>query len=62
MQLDGSNFIDIGSNNGSIVTLNNDMVQEVKVQSSNYAAEHGSGAVAISAVTKSGSSVFHGTL
>ncbi len=61
VQLDGSSLIDIGTNNGSIVTLNNDMVQEVKVQSANYAAEHGSGAVAISAVTKSGSSVFHGT-
>ncbi len=61
VQLDGSSLIEIGTNNGSIVTLNNDMVQEVKVQSANYAAEHGSGGVAISAVTKSGSSVFHGT-
>ncbi len=62
VQLDGSSLIAIGTNNGSIVTLNNDMVQEVKVQSSNYAAEHGSSAVAISAVTKSGSAVVHGTL
>ncbi len=31
--LDGSSLIDIGSNNGVIVSLNNDMVQEVKVQS-----------------------------
>ena len=31
-------LIDIGSNSGVIVTLNNDMVQEVKVQSSNFAA------------------------
>jgi type 1 fimbria pilin len=62
VQLDGSSLTEIGSKNGSIVTLNNDMVQEVKVQSSNYAAEHGSAAVAISAVTKSGSSVVHGVL
>ena len=48
-------LIDIGANSGLIVTLNNDMVQEVKVQSSNYAAEYGSGGVSVSAVTKGGS-------
>jgi hypothetical protein len=44
------------------VTLNNDMVQEVKVQSSNFAAEYGAGGMNISAVTKSGSAQFHGSL
>ena len=44
------------------MTLNNDMVQEVKVQSSNFAAEHGAGGMNVSAVTKSGSSQFHGSL
>ena len=43
VSLDGSSLIDIGSNSGLIVTLNNDMVQEVKVQSSNFAAEYGVG-------------------
>ena len=43
VSLDGSALIDIGSNSGVIVTLNNDMVQEVKVQSSNFAAEYGVG-------------------
>jgi hypothetical protein len=62
VSLDGSALIDIGSNSGVIVTLNNDMVQEVKVQSSNFAAEHGAAGVSISAVTKSGSSQFHGSL
>ena len=62
VQLDGSSLIDIGSNSGLIVTLNNDMVQEVKVQSSNYAAEHGSSGMNVSAVTKSGTSRFSGTL
>ncbi len=38
------------------------MVQEVKVQSSNFAAEYGSGAMNVSAVTKAGTSQFHGTL
>ena len=62
MQLDGSSLIDIGSNSGVIVTLNNDMVQEVKVQSSNFAAEYGTGGMNVSAITKGGSSKFSGTL
>jgi hypothetical protein len=60
--LDGSSLIDIGSNGGVIVSLNNDMVQEVKVQSSNFAAEYGTGGMNISGVTKSGTSSFHGSL
>jgi hypothetical protein len=62
VSLDGSNLIDIGSNSGVIVGLNNDMVQEVKVQSSNFAAEYGTGGMSVSAVTKAGTSEFHGTL
>ncbi len=62
VSLDGSSLIDIGSNSGVIVTLNNDMVQEVKVQSSNFPAEFGSGGMSISAVTKSGTSQFHGSV
>ena len=60
--LDGSTLIDIGSNSGVIVTLNNDMIQEVKVQSSNFAAEYGTGGMNVSGVTKSGTSIFHGSL
>jgi hypothetical protein len=60
--VDGSRMMDIGSNNGTIITANPDMVQEVKVQTSNYAAEHGTSAVQISATTKGGSSAFHGSL
>jgi hypothetical protein len=60
--LDGSSLIDIGANNGVIVSLNNDMVQEVKVQSSNFAAEYGTGGMNVSGVTKSGTSKFHGSL
>jgi hypothetical protein len=60
--IDGSRMIDIGSNNGTIITANPDMVQEVKVQTSNYAAEHGTSAVQISATTKGGSSSFHGSV
>jgi Carboxypeptidase regulatory-like domain/TonB-dependent Receptor Plug Domain len=62
VSLDGSSLIDIGSNSGVIVSLNNDMIQEVKVQSSNFAAEHGTGGMSVSGVTKSGSSQFHGSV
>ncbi len=62
VSIDGSRVIDIGSNNGTIITANVDMVQEVKIQSSNYAAEHGSSGVQISATTKGGGRDFHGTL
>jgi hypothetical protein len=60
--IDGSRMIDIGSNNGTVITANPDMVQEVKVQTSNYAAEHGTSAVQISATTKGGGSGFHGSV
>jgi hypothetical protein len=62
VQIDGARMIDFGSNNGTVVTANPDMVQEVKVQTSNYAAEHGSSAVQISATTKGGSRDFHGSV
>jgi hypothetical protein len=62
VSLDGSSLIDIGSNSGVIVSLNMDMVQEVKVQSSNFAAEYGTGGMSVSGVTKAGSSTFHGSL
>jgi outer membrane receptor protein involved in Fe transport len=62
VSIDGARVIDIGANNGTIITANVDMVQEVKVQSSNYAAEHGSSGVQITATTKGGGHDFHGTL
>ncbi|MBV9929279.1 MAG: carboxypeptidase regulatory-like domain-containing protein [Acidobacteria bacterium] len=62
VSIDGSRMIDIGSNNGTTITANPDMVQEVRIQTSNYAAEHGSSAVQISATTKGGSSAFHGSI
>src|SRR4051812_8604338 len=62
VSLDGSSLIDVGSNNGVMVSLNNDMVQEVKVQSSNFAAEYGTGGMNVSGVTKSGTAAFHGSL
>src|SRR5215813_7084773 len=62
VSIDGSRVIDIGANNGTIITPNNDMVQEVTIKSSNYAAEYGSSGVQISATTKAGAKEFHGEL
>lgn len=62
VNVDGSRVIDIGCNCGSIVSMNNDMVQEVTVQASNYLAEFGNSGVQISAVTKGGGRDFHGSL
>jgi Carboxypeptidase regulatory-like domain/TonB-dependent Receptor Plug Domain len=62
ISIDGSITKDIGANNGTIVTANNDMVKEVRVQTSNYAAEFGSSTLQVTAVTKSGGNQFHGSL
>ncbi len=61
VSIDGSRVIDIGCNCGGIVSLNNDFVQEVTVQTSNFAAEHGNSGVQISGTTKSGGRDFHGS-
>ena len=62
VSLDGSNMVEAACNCGLMTGVNNDMVQEVKIQSSNFGAEFGSGAVSISAVTKSGSAKISGSL
>jgi hypothetical protein len=59
--LDGANMRDIGNNGGSMNVPNNEFVAEVKVQMSNYAAEFGTAAINVQAVTRSGSSEFHGS-
>ena len=61
ISVDGSRVIDIGCNCGSIVSLNNDFVQEVTIQTSNFAAEHGNSGIQISGITKSGGRDFHGS-
>jgi hypothetical protein len=60
--LDGSRIVDFGSNSGVMLNINPDMVEEVKVQTANYAAEYGSPSVQVSAVTKGGSASFHGSV
>jgi carboxypeptidase family protein/TonB-dependent receptor-like protein len=62
VSVDGARMMDPGANNGTMITANPDMVQEVKVQTSNYAAEHGSSSILIHATTKGGSNAYHGSL
>ena len=62
LQIDGITSVDTG-NNGNAVTLTVDAVQEVKVLTASYQAEYGRSAGAqISAVTKSGTQQFRGSL
>jgi hypothetical protein len=57
---DGAHVVDPGCNCAATQTVNADMVQEVKVTTSNYSADSTNGPVTIQAVGKSGSSQFHG--
>jgi hypothetical protein len=62
LQIDGITSVDTG-NNGNGVTLSVDAVQEVRVLTTSYQAEYGRSAGAqISAVTKSGTQQFHGSV
>lgn len=62
VSVDGSRTIDIGCGCGNIISLNNDMVGEINVQGSNFAAEHGNSGVNIQATTKGGGKDFHGSV
>jgi hypothetical protein len=58
---DGGNVNDPGCNCATPVNPNPDMISEFKVLTSNYGAEHAKGPVVIDAVSKAGSSEFHGS-
>jgi hypothetical protein len=57
---DGANVIDPGCNCSATQTINDDMVQEVKVQASNFGADSAKGPVVVNAVGKSGSATYRG--
>jgi hypothetical protein len=58
--LDGASIIDPGCACWSIATVNPDMTQEVKVQSSNFGADAAQGPVVINVISRSGTADFHG--
>lgn len=57
---DGADVIDPGCDCGAAVTPNMDMVQEVKVQVSNFSAENAKGPMVFGSVSKSGTAEYHG--
>ena len=59
--LDGVSLTDIQSNAGTTQTIEADMVSEVKVSSSTFSAEYAHGPTVINAVTKSGTTQYHGS-
>lgn len=62
MLSDGSNITDPGDYGQSIQNVNTDMVEEVKVQTSNFTAENSNGPIVVNAVGKSGGQSYHGSL
>jgi hypothetical protein len=58
--LDGASIIDPGCACFSIATVNPDMTQEVKVQTSNFGADAAQGPIVINTISRSGTSEFHG--
>jgi hypothetical protein len=59
---DGANVTDPGNGSGQTQTVNMDMVAEVKIETSNFGADTAKGPTVITAVGKSGSSDFHGSI
>src|SRR5580698_465546 len=57
---DGANIIDVGDNASSLSIIVPDFTSEVTVQSSNFGADIPFGPVVVSAISKSGSSNYHG--
>ncbi|MBL8231759.1 MAG: carboxypeptidase regulatory-like domain-containing protein [Bryobacterales bacterium] len=58
---DGAQVDDPGCNCATPVNPNPDMIAEMKIQTSNFAAENSRGPVVINAITKSGGKDFHGS-
>ena len=58
--MDGSVITDSGNQGTQIANINQDMTQEVTIQTSSFDAEHAHGPVTFSAIGKSGTSKFHG--
>ena len=62
MLSDGANISDPGDYGDSVQNVNSDMVEEVKVQTSNFTAETSNGPVVVNAVGKSGGQQYHGAV
>lgn len=61
-ELDGARIQHQGDNGSQMLTLNPEMLQEVRVQTSNFSAESSASGIQITGITKSGGREFHGTV
>ena len=62
IKLDGANLTDAGNMGSNLQNINVSFVSEVHVQTSNFGADQSNGPVIVAGVTKSGTSVYHGSL
>jgi hypothetical protein len=59
--VDGVSLTDIESNSGTTQTVNNEMISEIKVSTSSFSSAFAHGPTVINAVTKSGTTSYHGS-
>jgi|UPI0005D1BA97 hypothetical protein len=62
LTLDGANLTDAGNFGANLQNINDSMVSEVHVQTSNFGASQPNGPVVITGVTKAGGQHYHGSL
>jgi hypothetical protein len=62
LKLDGANLTDAGNFGANLQNINDAMVSEVQVQTSNFGADQPNGPVVITGVTRAGGSNYHGSL
>jgi hypothetical protein len=62
LKLDGANLTDAGNFGANLQNINDAMVSEVQVQTSNFGADQSNGPVVITGVTKAGGSQYHGSV
>ena len=58
--MDGVSLTDIQTNSGTVQTVDSDMVQDIKVSTSNFSAASAKGPAIFNATTKAGSTSYHG--
>jgi hypothetical protein len=62
LKMDGANLTDAGNFGANLQNIDDSFVSEVQVQTSNFGADQPNGPVVITAVTKSGTDKYHGSL
>jgi hypothetical protein len=62
LKLDGASLTDAGNFGANLQNINDAMVSEVQVQTSNFGADQSNGPVVITGVTKAGGSQYHGSV